>query len=190
MSEQLRRKLISLSNWAAVLYLAGAFLLTYLPAPESLYLIPGESNPWYSWLASPLVHVSLDHLLGNLAALLPALVVVGFTEPRRWGVTIFLLCLSTSAMVWWLGAEAIHVGLSGVVIALSFYGVLANLFTLTARSILLAAGLVGIQIFIFTQFFQAQNGVSQDAHICGAISGLALSVVVYFPRLQAPARLG
>lgn len=135
-----------------------------------------------------LVHLGAAHLAVNVAGLaLVALLVGRYLSLRAWAATFFLCCLTTAGGLLWLSPDVRwYVGLSGVLHGLLVAGAARaaqrgpeRLFNTLVLAIVAAK--LG-----WEQFFGAVPGTSRlaggsvivDAHLFGAVGGLAVVVVL------------
>lgn len=163
-------------SWVAWLLLALPFSFL-VSLPENFLLVPRTGIPLLQLLFSPLVHISLDHLLNNLEVLLPAAVIIYSIYKEDHNRILVINLVTSGFLLWVFGERAIHVGLSGFAISLCFF-ILFSAFLSGERKKLLIGILFGfIQLYLFMNFYEGKEGVSVDSHICGAVSG---SVTAFF----------
>lgn len=155
------------------------FLLFYI-FPFSLSgIYPGTWGGLIGVLTSPLVHANLEHLVGNLFALFLLFFVITLQfYPVMWKL-LFLSYVLPGVFTWLVGREAMHIGASGLVYALTTYifftGFLVGNMSLIALSLL--------AIFLHSGFLwgllPVDHQISWETHLGGFIVGIFLSMIFY-----------
>ena len=128
-------------------------------------------------LFSPLIHGDWKHLVDNSGpAFLLSLALLYFYRDiayKIWG----LIYLLGGILLWGVGREAYHIGASGLIYGLAAFlflsGFIRRVRSLTAISLLVVFWYSGMVWGLLPFDFE----VSFEAHLCGALSGLALALV-------------
>ena len=151
-------------------------------------LIPRHLSGLDGVIAMPLLHGSFAHLMANTA---PILVMGGLLVATT---TRALLLVNTvviglgGGLVWLLGSSAIHVGASGLVFG--WFGFLVARGLVDRSLITLGAALAVGALYgsILWGVLPGQPGISWEAHLFGAIAGVAAAFLiktdVHAPRLS------
>jgi len=140
-------------------------------------------------ITSPFIHENFDHLISNsLPFFLLSLTLFYFYKGIAARVFILIYFLD-GILVWLSGAEAYHIGASGVVYGLAsflfFSGVVRRDSRLAAITLVIAF-LYGSMVWgIFPNFFPGKN-ISFESHLWGLIIGVVFAI---FFRKEGPKRL-
>lgn len=131
-------------------------------------------EPW-RWITSAFIHLDAAHLVVNMASLWALGVSLErYIGTARFGIVYFLGALGGSAAVWQLEDPNVYtVGASGAIFALVGAGIIAHLVNGQMPLYELCVLAVGV-----VWSFYADNGVSWQAHLGGAILGFALGAVI------------
>lgn len=136
------------------------------------------SSVWHIF-TSPLLHANIDHLISNTVPGAIFSFLVGASGARVWWeVTAFVVILG-GAGVWLLGGVGTnHIGASGLV-----YGWLAYLLVRGIFNRSLSQILTGVILGVFYSglvwgVLPGVPGVSWQAHLFGAIGGIAAGVLI------------
>lgn len=191
--ERVRKFLFSLTLALACLLLAvagdaGREWLRYERA-----LLPAE--PW-RLLTAHLVHLGWSHLILNLAGLALIWALVGeHLDPRRWLLVFAISAFAVSGGLWLFDpALRWYVGLSGVLHGLLVAGAVAGIGR-RSREMLVLLGLVSVKL-AWEQWSgplpgseaSAGGPVVVDAHLFGALAGLAIGINLQLFSARSPDR--
>jgi len=143
-------------------------------------------------ISGNLVHLGAGHLAVNIAGVaLVALLVGRHLSVRAWLVAFVLCCLTTTGGLWWLSPDVRwYVGLSGVLHGLLVAGA-ARAAARGPERVFNAAVLAVVTAKLgWEQFAGALPGTSRlaggsvvvDAHLFGAVGGLAFAAVLVVTR--------
>ncbi len=151
-------------------------------------LIPRHLSGLDGVIAMPLLHGSFAHLMANTAPLLVlGGLLVATTTRALLPVNAVVIGLG-GGLVWLFGSSAIHVGASGLVFG--WFGFLVARGLVDRSLITLAASLVVGALYgsILWGILPGQPGVSWEAHLFGAVAGVAAAFLVqthvHAPRLR------
>ena len=150
-------------------------------------LIPRQLDGLDGVVAMPLLHGSFAHLMANTPPLLVmGGLLVATTTRALLPVNTIVIGLG-GGLVWLFGGSAIHIGASGLVFG--WFGFLIARGLVDRSLITLGAALVVGVIYgsFLWGVLPGQPGVSWEAHLFGAIAGVAAAVLVrthvHAPRL-------
>lgn len=158
---------VQAANWATGYGLNAAF-----------GLIPRQVHGLDGILAMPALHGSFAHLMSNT----PPLVVMGgllaATATRALVAVNAVIVGLGGALVWLLGSTAIHIGASGLVFG--WFGFLVARGIIDRSPVTLGASiLVGVLYgSLIWGVLPGQPGVSWEAHLFGALAGIAAAVMI------------
>lgn len=176
----------SRSILAAVGLLWGVYFLDLvLPGDWTVWgVVPRTVGGLVGIIASPLLHSSFGHLLGNTIPLVVLLFLMQGSRGETWS-TVAEIALIGGTLLWLLGrngtpeAPIVHVGASGLV-----YGLIAFLIVAGIREKRIASMLVSVAVAVLygTTLLSGvlptvSGNVSWDGHLTGALAGAA---VAYF----------
>lgn len=154
----------------------------------SFGLIPRHLSGLDGIIAMPLLHGSFAHLMANT----PPLLVMGgllVATTTRALLTVNAVVIGLGGgIVWLFGSSAIHIGASGLVFG--WFGFLVARGLVDRSLITLGTALVVGVLYgsILWGVLPGQPGVSWEAHLFGAVAGVAAAVLVQ-THVHAP-RLG
>jgi membrane associated rhomboid family serine protease len=128
-------------------------------------------------LFSPLIHGDWKHLLDNsMPVLLLSLALFYFYRDIAYKIWLLIYFIS-GILLWGVGREAYHIGASGLIYGLAAFlflsGIIRRVRSLTAISLLVVFWYSGMVWGLLPFDFK----VSFEAHICGAVSGIVLSII-------------
>lgn len=136
----------------------------------------------------PLIHGDFNHLLSNTVPLLVLGVGVIYFY-REIALNVFLLIYLLSGFWVWVAArDAFHIGASGIVYGLMFFLLVSGLIKRNRKQ--LAISLIIIFLYgssMFTGMMPFDTGISYEAHITGAVSGIFCAVLYrkFIPAYEA-----
>ena len=168
---------IQLANFATGYSLNAAFGLI----PRRIFGLDGI-------VGMPFLHGSFAHLLSNSLPLIVMGALIAATATRAlWAVNAWIVGLG-GLLVWLFGSDAIHIGASGLVFG--WFGFLVARGAVDRSAITLAVSLgIGLAYgSILWGVLPGQPGVSWEAHLFGALAGVAAALFVqthvHAPRLR------
>jgi membrane associated rhomboid family serine protease len=159
------------------LTLSMVLLVGLLPGwPAWAYLNPRHGNIVSGIVFFPLLHQNFSHLSGNLAFLIPCALLIYKLEPRTYLRVFSYIYLSHGLLLWFLGREGFHLGASGFALGLGFYILSSALISMNLQLFFGAFILFLIHFSVFTNFMVSGEGIGDDAHICGVVSGFLVAI--------------
>jgi len=133
-------------------------------------------------LTSPLVHSSWEHLYGNALPLIVLGTLLYYFHPKRTLEVILSLYLISGFWLWIFGRPTYHIGASGVVYALAAYHITYGFVIRNPQMLALAFLVILSYGSIVWYILPIKDGVSWEAHLCGALCGVVLAI--YYGREQ------
>ncbi|MBM2577656.1 rhomboid family intramembrane serine protease [Jannaschia sp. Os4] len=179
-------RLAALGGFVAILWIVQALnWLTGYSLNPAFGLIPREAEGLDGIVAMPLLHGGFGHLMSNTPPLLVMGALLSATATRALVAVNAIIVAAGGALVWLFGSAAIHVGASGLVFG--WFGFLVARGLVDRSPVTLAAAaLVGVLYgAIIWGVLPGRPGVSWEAHLFGALAGVAAAVVVR-SRVHAP----
>ncbi len=153
------------------------FLFQFLTGTDLGFLgvHPRHINGLAGIFAAPLIHGSWDHLLNNTFSFL-VLGLLFFNNYPRIAVLVFLLIyLVSGLLVWIVGRDVYHIGMSGVIYGLASFIFFSGIYRGNKGAIalsLLTALLYGSMVWGVTPY---QEKISWESHLSGAVVGLCMA---------------
>lgn len=151
-------------------------------------LVPRHVSGMDGIVAMPLLHGSFAHLIANT----PPLLVMGglliATATRALLAVNMMVVALGGGLVWILGSSAIHVGASGMIFG--WFGFLIARGFVDRSPVTLGAAVVIGALYgsLLWGVLPGQPGVSWEAHLFGALAGVAAALLlrspVHAPRLR------
>lgn len=154
----------------------------------TLGLIPREVVGLDGIVGMPMLHCGFPHLISNTPPLLLMGTLLAATATRALFAVNAVIVGLGGALVWVFGSHAIHIGASGLVFG--WFGFLVARGLVDRSLVTLGAALfVGLLYgSIVWGALPGQPGVSWEAHLFGALAGIAASFLirthVHAPRLR------
>jgi len=134
--------------------------------PRTLSGLPGI-------FTAPFIHANAAHLAANL----PPFLVLGALVLRRdephFVAVAAAIAVTQGALVWLLGRNAAHVGMSGVIFGFFGYLLAAAWLTKSTADLLVAAGVLLFYGGMLAGLKPARDGTSWEGHLFGLLAGLA-----------------
>lgn len=148
---------------------------------------PGNPLGLVGIVSAPLLHGSLDHLVGNTLPMLLLTTLTFSVYPRSALRAVLLIWLLSGLGTWLFGRESTHIGASGLAHGLMFF-----LFTLGAlRRDRPAVATAMIAFFMYggmlLSVLPGDPAISWESHLFGAVSGV-LAALIWRRRDPAPPR--
>lgn len=146
-----------------------------------LGIYPRRANGLVGILFSPFVHTSFSHLISNTIPLVVLFSILFFFYSRIAFKTSAFLWFMSGLFTWLIGRSSYHVGASGLIFAFAFFIFFSGLFRkhipLTAVSMVVAFVYGGTVWSIFPIAEYIDSDLSWEAHLSGAIAGLAAAFI-------------
>lgn len=151
-------------------------------------LIPRNTAGLDGILAMPVLHGSFPHLISNTPPLLLMGALLAATATRALLLVNGVIVVLGGALVWLFAGTAIHIGASGLVFG--WFGFLVARGLVDRSPVTLGSALLVGLIYgsIVWGVLPGQPGISWEAHLFGALAGVAAAVLVpthvHAPRLR------
>ena len=177
-SDRLRYAFLLSASFAIVLWLVKIFeSVTGFDAVE-YGVYPGKLSGLLGILTAPFIHSSPAHLLSNTLPIVILGTTVLYGYPKSARILIPVLFLGTGLGVWLFGRESYHVGASGLAFGMMFFVFTIGVLRWDRRAI----GLALVVFFLYGGMvwgvLPGDPQVSYESHLCGAIIGVALAVLL------------
>jgi len=165
-----------------VIYIIFAFLALCFPVTDfgNTLLIPRETSHLSGILFSPVYHIGSEHLLGNLTLIVPMFFVLRFMYPKVYFRDFIGMYLLSGILLWLLGSRGVHVGGSGVAIAMCFYILFMGIISADLKQLGISILVLMVNLFVYLDFWKEYPGVSQSAHVTGASAGIIVALLSVF----------
>ena len=180
----IREEIVGVLLFIGVLWVC--FLLDYFFLPlERLGLVPRTLQGLPGIAASPFLHQTWGHILGNTFSLLILLTLLAGSRARSPYIVASLILLS-GLLLWLLGRNGteqnriVHMGASGLVYGLITFHICAGIFERRLPSIaisILVGLLYGLTLIRGVVPLLQQPGISWDGHLMGAIAGVIVAAI-------------
>ncbi len=141
-------------------------------------LIPRQITGLDGIFGMPLLHASFPHLISNTPPLILMGALLAATATRALLVLNAVIIALGGALVWLFGNTAIHIGASGLVFG--WFGFLVARGLVDRSPVTLAVAMVVGVLYgsILWGVLPGQPGISWEAHLFGAIAGVAAALLV------------
>ena len=133
-------------------------------------------------LLMPLLHGSIGHIASNSVPLLVLGGLMTLTAPRNVFPASAIIIVLGGIGVWLFGRTALHVGASGLIFGWFAYLVARGVVERRLMPIVVSAA---VALFYGTMIFgvlPGQPGVSWEAHLFGALAGVAAAILLRSPQ--------
>ncbi len=141
-------------------------------------LIPRQIAGLDGIFGMPFLHASFPHLISNTPPLILMGALLAATATRALLVVNAVIIALGGALVWLFGNTAIHIGASGLVFG--WFGFLVARGLVDRSPVTLAVAMVVGVLYgsILWGVLPGQPGISWEAHLFGAIAGVAAALLV------------
>jgi membrane associated rhomboid family serine protease len=177
LADAVRETLISILIFLGLIW--AVFMLSWLITPMTEYGLQPRSLKGLVGIATmPFLHANLGHIIANTIPLLVLLFLLAGSRAQSWAIVIEIVVLG-GVLLWIFGRKANHIGASGLVFGLISFLIFAGVFE--RRFVSIAVALVTLVLYggsLLWGMLPAQQGVSWDGHLCGAIAGGLLAFQV------------
>ena len=148
---------------------------------ENLYYLgvnPQAMSGLFGVLVAPLIHGSVQHVLGNTlpVLLLGSMLIYGYPKSRWW--VLIIVWLASGLGVWFFARSSFHIGASGLTHGVFFFLVIAGILRHDSRSSALLMVAFFMYGAMFWTIFPQEPGVSFEYHFFGALSGVVCAVAL------------
>lgn len=127
----------------------------------------------------PFIHSDWEHLVGNVLSFFVLGLCLFYFYGEIAGRVLLFSVIGTGVLLWFIGRDAWHIGLSGVVYALSFFlffsGILRKYIPLIAIS-LMVVFIYGNHVWYLFPWRETEP-VSWEGHLAGAIIGTLFALI-------------
>jgi membrane associated rhomboid family serine protease len=152
---------------------------------NSYGIVPQKIEGLRGIVFSPFIHGSLSHLWSNT---IPTIVLMFFLfrfyRPRAWQVLI-LGGIGTGVLTWLIASSGRHIGASGVIYMLVFFLMLKGFINKKPKLLVVSFVVVFFYGSLVWYVLPVKAGMSWEGHLSGAISGIAVALLVSTP-VEAP----
>lgn len=150
-------------------------------------IVPRDPAHWIGVLSAPLLHGSLEHLLGNSFGVMLLGTLMVYRYPQSSRIALPLIWLLAGIGTWMIGRPSMHIGASGITHGLMFFVFVSGLIRRDRTSI--GAALLAFAFFggMLVTVLPREPGISWEYHLSGALAGV-LAAVLMRKRDPAPAR--
>lgn len=144
-----------------------------------LGVYPRDKSTLLHIFLMPFLHFDISHLLHNMFSFLLLGTFLYYFYNDIANKILFLSVTISGLLLWCIGRESYHVGMSGLVYALVYFlffsGLIRRFAPLVALSLVVVL-LYGSNIWYLFPW-QATNNLSWEGHLAGALVGTGLSIV-------------
>jgi membrane associated rhomboid family serine protease len=134
---------------------------------------PRDLGRLWGILTAPFLHASLHHLIGNTIPFVFMGVIVALRGAARLTLVTLIVIVIGGIGTWLIApAGSVTIGASGVVFGYATYLLTRGLFDRSALELLTGVVVAAVWGAALLASLVPQNGVSWQAHLCGAIAGV------------------
>lgn len=142
-------------------------------------IAPRQPLSLFNIFTMPFIHADWGHLFNNLVSFLVLSVALFYFYSEIADKVLFWSLVVSGLLLWIIGRDAVHIGLSGMVYAVSFFLTFSGI--IRKHIPLIAIALVVVFLYgnnVWHLFpWQQFDPVSWEGHLAGAIAGVALAFV-------------
>lgn len=124
-----------------------------------------------------LIHGDMQHLAANSFPLLVLGWMAYYFYPNIFSRIAVSGWLLTGLMVWIMGRSTWHIGASGLVYALATFVLVSSILRKTPRQLAITFFIIFMYGGMIWGVLPIQEGVSWEAHLCGAVVGVAAAIL-------------
>lgn len=147
---------------------------------------PRSIEDIYHIFISPYIHKDWEHLWANSIPFLVLSWALFFFYRKIATKTLLIMYLLSGLILWYIGRNAFHIGMSGIIYALATFLITSGLIKKNYRLTALSFIVIFLYGSLFWGLFPILDEVSWEGHLSGTIVGLTLAI--YF-RKQGPQSL-
>lgn len=137
-------------------------------------------------ITSPMVHGDFSHLISNTIPLVVLGWIIFFFYPKVSYLAFGFIYFFTGLLVWIFARQVYHIGASGVVYGFVSFLFFSGLFRRDNKSVSLALIITFLYGGLVWGMIPGWKGISWEAHLFGAITGLAAAYL--FRKIDPPAK--
>ena len=137
-------------------------------------------------ITGPMVHGDFSHLISNTIPLVVLGWIIFFFYPKVSYLAFGVIYFFTGLLVWIFARQVYHIGASGVVYGFVSFLFFSGLFRRDNKSISLALIITFLYGGLVWGMIPGWKGISWEAHLFGAITGLAAAYL--FRKIDPPAK--
>ncbi|HEY7772679.1 MAG TPA: rhomboid family intramembrane serine protease [Marinagarivorans sp.] len=147
---------------------------------------PRETHGLAGIALSPLLHLNINHLLNNLVGLgIFALLTMSHGLGYFWRASAMIILLGGFG-VWLLARPNIHIGASGWIFGLWSLNIVNAWYNRSFKTFVIALVVIIVWGGMILGVLPSQPGISFEAHLFGALAGVAFAA--QHSRLSSPRR--
>lgn len=164
--------------WVVLLW-AVLLLIRILDLPyRGLTLQPHKLDGLAGILTAPFLHVDWGHLISNSLPLFLLGTATIYFYPKR-ALSLFVAAIILPGIgVWFVGqSPSFHLGVSGVVFALTFFLLLSGIIRGDRASLTVSLAVIVLYGGSIWGIFPGQEGISWEYHLFGALVGVGYAMV-------------
>jgi membrane associated rhomboid family serine protease len=124
---------------------------------------------------SPFIHGGWQHLMSNTPGVFVLGVMMNYFYPSVSKISMFLILLLSGIGVWLFARNNYHIGASGLVYGFAFFLFFSAIFRNDVRSLAISFFIILFYGGIIWGMLPADNTISYESHIAGAISGILIA---------------
>ncbi|PVX51009.1 membrane associated rhomboid family serine protease [Balneicella halophila] len=143
----------------------------------SFGIMPRKVEHLYGILFSPIIHSDWSHLWANTIPFFVLSTSLFFFYRTIATKTFLIMYIGSGFLLWCIGRESYHIGMSGIIYALATFLMVSGLIKKNYRLTALALIVVFLYGSLFWGLFPIEKQVSWEGHISGALIGLVLAVI-------------
>lgn len=151
---------------------------------QRLGVRPGDPAGLVGLFTAPLIHGDWEHLIANT----PPMVILGtltlYSYPRASKLVVPLVWMGSGLGIWLFGhPNSVHFGASGLTHGLMFFLFVIGILRKDRRATAISMAVFFLYGSMVMTIFPREAGISWEAHLFGALVGLALAIML---RAQDP----
>ena len=154
-------------------------------------IFPRDLKTLINIFSMPFIHADWSHLFNNVISFFFLSSTLYYFYSEIANKIVLLSVILSGLILWTIGRESWHIGLSGIIYALSFFlffsGIIRRSAPLIAIS-LIVAFLYGNNVWHLFPW-QKFDPISWEGHLAGAVSGVLLAVVYRKEGPQKPSEI-
>lgn len=138
-----------------------------------LGILPRQPLSLIGVFIAPLIHGNYFHLISNTFPILILGGVLFYFYSKVARSVFFISYFGSSLLVWLFARPSFHIGASGVVYGLAFFIIFIGFIRKDLKSTIISFIIVLLYGGLFYGLFPTEEGVSWEAHLMGALIGIA-----------------